>query len=613
MSIGRSHADRGNGPGRALCSDRLSGIVDAAKPLAEARRSSRGASTSRTRFVPKQWENGPTTPGSANIQPTGASPDSCGGGHRIPAWYGPDGAVFVERREGDALVAAEQRFGKPVEVVERAVPLARVAGGGCAGLDPELRSTATRTCSTPGSPRRCGPFRACSDGPEKTAESRSAGTRPSVLITGFDIIFFWVARMMFDGPALHEARCRSATVYIHALVRDEKGQKMSKSKGNVMDPLDLIDEYGADALRFTLAAMAAQGRDIKLATSRVAGYRNFATKLWNAARFCEMNGCRRVEGFDPIAARETVNRWIAVETARTIATITDALETYRFNEAAGAAYRFVWNTFCDWYLELAKPIFSGEDQTAQAETRAMAAWVLDHILVLLHPFMPFVTEELWRLTGEEGPARETMLVVARWPDLDVFDEAAADEINWLVDLIGQIRSVRAEMSVPPATQLSIVVAGAGGETRRRLATHDAAIKRLARVELIELADAAPENAVQIVIGDALVCLPLAGVIDVDAERARLDKELAKVDGDIARIDKKLGNPQFLQKAPEEVVDAEREKARRSAGAPRQDRTGDRSARKRGLIGVGTCINGIGVKAIRIRMATCGTGPCAVRE
>ncbi len=238
----------------------------------------------------------------------------------------------------------------------------------------------------------------------------------SVLVTGFDIIFFWVARMMMMG--LHFMKdVPFHTVYIHALVRDEKGQKMSKSKGNVMDPLELIDEYGADALRFTLAAMAAQGRDIKLSTNRVEGYRNFATKIWNAARFGEMNACVPVKDFDPASAKQTINRWIAGEAQRAAAAVTEGIEQQRFNDAANAAYHFVWHTFCDWYLELAKPVLNGADETAKAETRAMFAWTFDRILTLLHPFMPFITEELWWRIGEAAGGRDEMLILAPWPDL----------------------------------------------------------------------------------------------------------------------------------------------------------------------------------------------------
>src|SRR5207248_5814143 len=338
-------------------------------------------------------------------------------GHQIPAWYGPDGRVFVAASEAEAQAGAHRHYG-------RAVSLRR---------DEDVLDTWFSSALWPFSTLGW---------PEQTPElARYYPT--SVLVTGFDIIFFWVARMMMMGlHFLEEVPFR--TVYIHALVRDERGQKMSKSKGNIIDPLELIDEYGADALRFTLTAMAAQGRDIKLSTSRVEGYRNFATKLWNAARFAEMNGCVRVAGFAPEHAKDTLNRWIAHETARTAREITAALETFKFNEAAAAIYRFVWNIFCDWYLELAKPVLTGPDGPEKTETRAMTAWALDEILKLLHPFMPFITEELWRVTGEIGPARDELLILVSWPRHDRLEDAAAEaEIGWVVDLITAIRSVRA--------------------------------------------------------------------------------------------------------------------------------------------------------------------------
>ena len=387
----------------------------------------------------------------------------------------------------------------------------------------------------------------------------------SVLVTGFDIIFFWVARMMMMGLAFMKDEAGNPMipfkdVYIHALVRDEKGQKMSKSKGNVIDPLELVDEFGADALRFTLTAMAAQGRDIKLAKARVAGYRNFATKLWNAARFAEMNGCVTVGDFEPAAAKGTLNRWIATELARAVDGVTTALEAYRFNDAAASAYRFVWNSFCDWYLELAKPIFMGEDQALKDETRATCAWVLDEILKLLHPFMPFITEELWAKTAAEaGIVRPSLLVTTEWPLGGATSSEAADEIDWLVGLITEIRSVRAEMNVPAGAQIPLVLVGADDLVRARAATHEAAILRLARISGITLADQPPKASAQIVIGTTTACLPLEGVIDVAAERTRLAKELEKAVQEIGRIDKMFSNPQFMAKAKEEVVEENREK------------------------------------------------------
>ncbi|MBI5131891.1 MAG: class I tRNA ligase family protein, partial [Rhodopseudomonas palustris] len=409
----------------------------------------------------------------------------------------------------------------------------------------------------------------------------------NVLVTGFDIIFFWVARMMMMG--LHfKNDVPFPTVYIHALVRDEKGAKMSKSKGNVIDPLNLIDDYGADALRFTLAAMAAQGRDIKLASSRVEGYRNFATKLWNACRFAEMNGCAAPKDFDYTSATETLNRWIAHETVRATREVTEAIESYRFNDAAGAAYRFVWNVFCDWYLELAKPVLMGEESAAKAETRAMVAWARDEILKLLHPFMPFITEELWAVTAP----REGLLVLAPWSrkagfsdeqlavmtasaasdpmvgaallnipveQPDFTDDAAEAEIGWVVDLVTAIRSVRAEMNIAPSTLTPLVLAGAAAETRGRAERWSDVIKRLARVGDITFADAAPQGAVQLLVRGDVAALPLKGVIDFAVEQARLEKELGKAEADIKRAEAKLANEKFVANAAEEVVEEEKEK------------------------------------------------------
>jgi valyl-tRNA synthetase len=378
-----------------------------------------------------------------------------------------------------------------------------------------------------------------------------------------------------------------STVYIHALVRDEKGAKMSKSKGNVIDPLHLVDEYGADALRFTLAAMAAQGRDIKLSTQRVEGYRNFATKLWNACRFAEMNGCALPGDFDATEAKETLNRWIAHETSRATREVSEAIEAYRFNDAAGAIYRFVWNVYCDWYLELAKPVLLGEDGPAKAETRAMIAWARDEILKLLHPFMPFITEELWAVTAK----RDALLVLTPWPrkagslsaaelaqvvstgpsdaliptvilELDAgefSDPEAEAEIGWVVDLVTAIRSVRAEMNIPPATLTPLILAGASPETKARAQRWNDVVKRLSRLADISFADSAPEGAVQVLVRGEVAALPLKGVIDLAAERARLEKEIGKADGDIKRVDAKLANQKFVANAPEEIVEEEKEK------------------------------------------------------
>jgi valyl-tRNA synthetase len=312
-------------------------------------------------------------------------------------------------------------------------------------------------------------------------------------------------------------------------------------------------------LRFTLAIMAAQGRDVKLDPARIAGYRNFGTKLWNATRFAGMNGVANDPKFVPETCSLTINRWILTELSRTIRDVTEAIESYRFNEAAGSLYRFVWNQFCDWYLELLKPVFGGEDEAAKAESQACVAYVLDETYKLLHPFMPFMTEELWAQTAGEGKTRDGLLCHAEWPAAPYGDDAAAGEINWLIDLVSGIRSVRSEMNVPPAAIAPLVVVEASTLTKERLQSHAAAIRRLARVDAIDLAATAPKGSAQIVIGEATVCLPLGSLIDLVAEKSRLEKAIGKVDQERERILGKLSNEKFVANARPDVVDAERER------------------------------------------------------
>jgi valyl-tRNA synthetase len=487
----------------------------------------------RTRFVPKNWEK-TYFDWLDNIQPWCIS-RQLWWGHQIPAWYGPDGQVFVEATEAEALAAAGTHYGKAVALVR----------------DEDVLDTWFSSALWPFSTLGW---------PDNAADvARHYPT--TVLVTGFDIIFFWVARMMMMGlHFLGEVPFRD--VYMHALVRDAKGAKMSKSKGNVIDPLALVDEFGADALRFTLAAMAAQGRDIKLATSRVEGYRNFATKLWNAARFAEMNGCVRSASFDPRATTVSLNTWILGEAAKAQAEVTASLEGYRFNDAANAAYRFVWNIFCDWYLELAKPLLQGEVPAAdKAETQAATAFVLDEIVKLLHPFMPFITEELWAIKGEEGPARDGVLALAPWSDLSGFESPAAEaEIGWVVDLISEVRSVRSEMNVPAGAQIPLVViSGSDAAVADRKTRWEATIKRLARLSDIAFAAEPPPKSVQLSVRGTLVALPLEGVIDFAAERTRLVKEIAKHKSEAEKIESKLGNEDFLRRAPDDIVEEQRER------------------------------------------------------
>lgn len=502
----------------------------------------------RTNFVPKNWEK-TYFDWMENIQPWCVS-RQLWWGHQIPAWYGPDGKVFVAKSEKEALDEAVEYY-LAVDTPWKAWvedKLENFAPGDILTRDEDVLDTWFSSALWPFSTLGW---------PHKTKELETY-YQTDVLVTGFDIIFFWVARMMMMG--LHFMKEEPFhTVYVHALVRDKNGAKMSKSKGNVIDPLELIDEYGADALRFTLTIMAAQGRDVKLDSARVAGYRNFGTKLWNATRFAEMNGVVRDPGFRPEDATLMVNRWILTELSRATEAVTDGITSYRFNDAASAAYRFVWNLVCDWYVELLKPVFAGDDEAAKAESRATMAHVLDAIYRLLHPMMPFMTEELWAQTAGEGTPRDTLLCHAEWPTPDFEDAEAAAEINWLVDLVSGIRSLRSEMNVPPAATAPLIMVGANALTRERVARHDPAIRRLARAAEVGFDTAAPKGSVQLVIGEATACMPLGGLIDLGAEEARLTKELAKNGDETGRIEKKLGNPQFVAKAAEEVVAAEREK------------------------------------------------------
>ena len=498
-----------------------------AKPAIDSVRSG------RIQFVPQNWEK-TYFDWMENIQPWCIS-RQLWWGHQIPAWYGPDGEIFVEETENLALEAAEAHYDSRVQLTR----------------DEDVLDTWFSSALWPFSTLGW---------PEQTPEVERY-YQTDVLITGFDIIFFWVARMVMMGDEFMQKE-PFHTVYIHALVRDEKGHKMSKTSGNVIDPLDLIEEYGADAVRFTLVAMAAQGRDIRLAKDRVGGYRNFCTKIWNAVRFAEMNQAARSAGFDPSATRLTLNRWIVTETSQTATTVTEALDAYRFNDAAGALYRFLWNIFCDWYVELAKPVLSGDaDEAAKAETRATMAWTLDQAFALLHPFMPFLTEELWSATKGWGAERmgSTMLIHQAWPELSFEDEAAASEIGWLVDIISSIRSVRSEMNVPASAQVPISVMGASELTQVWLDRHNAAISRLARVPEVTLADAAPSGSAQIIVGEATVCLPLEGVIDIAAEKKRLAKDIDKLSKELSKLEAKLSNDAFLAKAPEEVIAEQRER------------------------------------------------------
>jgi valyl-tRNA synthetase len=441
-------------------------------------------------------------------------------GHQIPVWYDEEGRPYCAMTEAEAREAA---------------------GGKALVRDPDVLDTWFSSGIWP-----IGTL----GWPEDTPELRRYYPT-SVLVTGFDIIFFWVARMMMMQLAL-TGEVPFREVYIHALVRDEKGKKMSKSLGNILDPLELIDEFGADAVRFTLTAMAAMGRDLKLSRERISGYRNFGTKLWNAARFAEMNDCRPEPGFDPSAVTLTANRWIVGETGRLRETLDAALGAYRFNDAANALHAHVWGKVCDWYVELAKPLFDGE---GAAETRATMAWVLDQCLVMMHPFMPFITEALWQQTAD----RAKLLCHADWPEYgaSLIDPEADAEMNWVIGLIEEIRSVRAQLHVPVGARVTLMALELDPGQAAALEQNRALVARLARVERFERAAEAPKGAITLSVQGAAFCLPVADVIDIAAERERLKKALDKLDREATGLRAKLANANFVARAPEEVVDEQR--------------------------------------------------------
>jgi len=494
-------------------------------------------------------------------------------GHQIPVWYGPDipagGYIdepdtqgngfkaFCAASEREVLEQARAYYGPKVEVsFERewdgsrqyqdyGIRAAREDGGGQVTSvtlyrDPDVLDTWFSSGLWP-----IGTL----GWPEQTAELEKYFPT-SVLVTGFDIIFFWVARMMMMQYAVVDQKPFD-TVYVHALVRDEKGKKMSKSLGNVLDPLELIDDFGADAVRFTLTSMAAMGRDLKLSTQRIAGYRNFGTKLWNAHRFAEMNNV-----FDSMPAampkpEATLNKWIVGETARIREEVDAALGNFRFNDAANALYAFVWGKVCDWYVELSKPLLQ-DDAPEAAETRATMAWVLEQCLVLLHPIMPFITEELWQTTTK----RDQLLALTDWPTYttaDLLDAEADRELNWVIGLIESIRSARQQMHVPAGMKVPMLVTEMDDAAQGAWDRNEVMIKRLARVESLERTESFPKGTVSIAAPGASFGLPLAGLIDIDAEKARLQKSLDKLGKEIGGLKGRLNNPKFAASAPEEVV------------------------------------------------------------
>ena len=476
-------------------------------------------------FVPKSYEK-TYFEWMRNIQPWCIS-RQLWWGHQIPIWYGPDGEIFCEENEEEAQVAARKHYGKDVELTRETDVLDTWFSSGLWAF------------STLGWPDK--------------SEYLDEFYPTSILVTGFDIIFFWIARMMM--MSLYKMkRVPFKKAYIHGLVRDEKGQKMSKSKGNTVDPMETIDKYGADALRFFMAAMETQGRDINLSEARIAGYRNFATKLWNAARYGEMNECALSADYNPDACHFAVNKWIVAKAREATMQVTENLNNYRFSDAANAVYQFVWGSFCDWYIEMSKPVFYGSDDTAKSETRATFAWVLDRILLILHPFMPFITTELWNNTAK----RDTKLLHMPWPKSETIDTAALNDIDWTIDLISSIRSLRAEMNLPAATKLTVYLRDASADSQHNINTFNGIICSLARLETLSAYDGeVTADMAQSVFKEATLLLPLKGVVDFAAERERLNKELDGLNKNLEGYARKLGNPSFVERAPAAVVEEEK--------------------------------------------------------
>ena len=517
----------------------------------------------RTTFEPANWSK-TYFEWMRNIEPWCVS-RQLWWGHRIPAWYGPTVGdeqrnrkyrTFVAETETEALDEARAYY-SPDIVVELApegaswpvVATDDIGGNKRVGLSQDEDvldtwfSSALWPFSTLGWPQ--------------PTDDLARFYPTTTLVTGFDIIFFWVARMMMMG--LHfQGDVPFRRVVMHGLVRDETGAKMSKSKGNVIDPLEIVDDLGADALRFSLAILSGT-RDIKLSKARIEGYRNFGTKLWNAARFCQMNGCARTPGFDPGAATHPVNRWLRGEVVRAGAEVTAALDAARFDEAAQALYRFIWNTLCDWHLEFAKPLLNGEDVATRDETRAVTAWALDQAMLLLHPVSPFLTEELWAQTAGDTP-RDTLLISAPWPELPAawIDADASAALDLVIRTVTQGRSVRSELNVPPGARPELVVVDAEPAARAALEANAALIASTLRVSGLSFG-ATPAGSAPFVVEGAAFALPLAGVIDLPAERARLGKEIAAQQADAERAEKKLANADFLARAKPPVVEETRAK------------------------------------------------------
>jgi valyl-tRNA synthetase len=478
-------------------------------------------------IVPKTWEK-TFFNWMENIQPWCVS-RQLWWGHRIPAWYGSDGQCYVAETEEEAQ--------------------AKAGAGVTLERDNDVLDTWFSSALWP--------F-ATLGWPDEDAPLLKKHYPNDLLVSGFDILFFWDARMAMQG--LHFMKeVPWKKLYLHGLVRAADGAKMSKSKGNVVDPLGLIDKYGADALRFFMCAMESQGRDVKMDEKRVEGYRNFATKLWNAARFCQSNGITGSTSVAAPAATAAVNKWIIGEVVETVAALDQAMADLRFDAAANTVYHFVWDQFCDWYIELIKGNFD-------AETKAVAGWVLDQILVMLHPFMPFVTEELWHALGK----RDGELIVAAWPKPEAtVDAAAKREVEWLIALVSNLRTAKNELGISPGAKLDAYLPEPSAQTRSIIEANPAAIERLARLNGIRFESAPSGAAMQVGAGDANIIVPLEGVIDIAAEKARLEKALAVSQKEAKSLEGRLGNPSFVEKAkPEAVEKARADHAMHAAEAER---------------------------------------------
>ena len=513
-----------------------------------AKEAIRAVEDGEMQFVPKSYEK-TYFEWMRNIQPWCIS-RQLWWGHQMPIWYGPDGEIFCEENEEEAQAAADRHYGSRVELTRETDVLDTWFSSGLWAF------------STLGWPDK--------------SEYLDTFYPTSVLVTGFDIIFFWVARMMMMSMYVMK-KVPFKKAYIHGLVRDEQGRKMSKSKGNTVDPMEIIEKYGADALRFFMAAMETQGRDINVSEARIQGYRNFATKLWNSARFGEMNECALPADFDENGVKHPVNRWIVAKVKEATVELTENLDNFRFSDAANTVYQFVWGAFCDWYIEMIKPILYGSNEEEKAETRAAFAWVLNRILVILHPFMPFITSELWNNTG----TRSERLINVSWPKNESFDTAAIGDIDWVIELIGSIRSLRAEMNLPAGAKLTVLLKGANADSLAHLLRFKPIICPLARLEdICGYEDEITPDMVQSVFREASLLIPLKGVVDFAAERERLQKELAGLEQNLAGYERKLSNPSFVERAPAAVV--EEEKRRRAEALENKAKVEEALARIVGL-------------------------------